>query len=147
MISLYTFFLKEVQTTCGVLTIPPYKFKSKVTGTCVSQKNKTKSFKCFLTSLFQTPKTSLELASVPHFCINTENDEKLLYFPPYQILTWNLFLTETCARITAVSESCFLGDLQLHGLQTVFAEITELTLLCDRPTHFCKCDAQSPGEK
>lgn len=48
-------------------------------------------------------------------------------FPPHQILTWNLFLTETCGRIIAVSESCFLGDLWLHNLQTVFAELTVLT--------------------
>lgn len=108
---------------------------------------KKKSFKYFLTSLLQRPKSNLELAPVSHFCINTENDEKHLSFPPHQILTWNLFLTETYARIITVSESCFLGDLQLHSLQTVFIEFTELTLLCNRPTHFCKCDAQSSGEK
>lgn len=41
----------------------------------------------------------------------------------------------------------FLEIYSYQNLPTVFAEFTELTLLCDRPTRFYKCDAQAVGEK
>lgn len=65
-------------------------------------------------------------AFIIHCCFEERSSD---YFPPHQILTWNFFLTESCARIIAVYESCFLGDLWLHSLQTVFAEFTELILV------------------